>query len=274
MPSTDPVKKRSALGTSVVLATAVTLVGGLVWQRYARVGPLPPPAPPSSMGSSAVAPPPVAATEQHRVAPPSDPRAPFTTLANLQYWCFTQEQSRFACRTVLRARRASRSAIAPIRMPSYADVALRDLRCSPNARIVEVRHPPQSQGYSSIQPLLLPLAPAREGERLVLDVGWTEARVPYLHDTPAGSHRLLSLSQGRTQDDARTVYTFAIPDSCSGVQLTDLQPTRQTVVPGWKVFVYDITGLAHSTIHLAFDFGPATRPPPAADAVFAAYGEP
>lgn len=267
------------IGFALVLLALVVL--SVVWRsrvtekkgEASPQGPLAPatgippaPARPALASPDAPAPPPPA--PQGRVASSSDPRAPFRTLVSLQYWAFAPTNNLCAFRTVLQANRDNHSAVQSIAMPSYREVGERNLHCSANAKVVAIGRTTTTQGYASIAPVLLPLQPVHTDERLTLDVAWTETRLPYLHDDQPGPARLLSLSQGPTTDQAHTVLSFAIPDTCTNLRTTDLQPTRTRTLPGWKLFVYDISGLEHSTIHLAFNFGNPERPAPSPETIF------
>lgn len=227
---------------------------------------------PSPMIAVSGAPPPVPASV---AAVPQGP--PFRARLMQQYWAFSPGGAHYATHGELEILRDDPPAARVVLLPSWPQVPPHDMKVSPNIKVMGTPElapnggPAQKNvpGWVLLAVDVKSLQPLKAHDVLRYDVSWDQVRVPYLHDEGGGVHRLLSISGAGFPDHPRNQYVFAIPDNCTDIHLSDVQPVRTRKVPGWTIYEYDTSNLPHMVIHLAFAFGPApTQPAPSAADIF------
>ena len=128
--------------------------------------------------------------------------------------------------------------------------------------LVELKALTNPQGLRAFAPVLQLRSPQKAGATVAFEVSAEWRNVPYVHGHGM-SGRLLSLTFGGQPDRPQRRYAFAFPETSTIHALTDAQPVARRSFPGWKLFEYEPTSPeAHTTVHIRFDYGQATAPPP------------
>jgi len=120
---------------------------------------------------------------------------------------------------------------------------------------------PDNQDYEVLMHVLCPKKSVQAGERLRARYQLKFKELPYLHKGE-GNKRLLSLTLSPQQGITRQDVLLAIPENPAPVLPSDMKPTRVFTVPGWRVYLYEISKTAQAVIHLSFELTAPTRPLP------------
>ena len=220
------------------------------------------PGPPGSPGPGTAPRQPGAPTPGPSGAPPVSDR-PFRVSRMAELWAFTAERTTYSVHGELVMTRATRPfGFVAVAAPMQKGHGPKALRVSPTVRLTSLQPATNPQGYPAFSPVLELVAPQPAGATVPFELSAEFDEVPYVHGTGM-TGRLLSLTFGNQADAPTRRYIFAIPDTTRFHSFTDAQPTSTREIPGWKIYEYQPSpGGRPTVVHISFDYGAATQPPP------------
>lgn len=198
--------------------------------------------------------------------PPGAPTAsdrPFRLARMTELWVFTVDKTTYTAHGELAITRATPPfGFVAVAAPMTPGHQATNVRVSPTVRLASYQPAKNPQGFPAFSPILELKAPQAAGATVPFELSAEWDVVPYVHGTGMAG-RLLSLTFGHQPDRPERRYAFAFPETSQIKSLTDSQPVASRTIPGWKLYEYEAPTIGdRMTIHISFDYGKATQPPP------------